>query len=180
MKRKASSWFAAPIYLIVLFLTAGFSAALDAQAPVEDDSLAELSRRIEELDQQGKYQEAIPLAEKLLALTKEARGLDDRETAARIGLLAALYESMGDYSKAEPLYKEALEIRRKVLGPNHPKTADSLTYLAELYFAMREYAKAEPLLQQALQVRQKILGKKHPETLTSLNNLAALYESMGE
>jgi len=43
----------------------GLSFAVTTKAPAEDDSPAELSRRIVELYQQGKYQEAIPLAQKL-------------------------------------------------------------------------------------------------------------------
>ena len=71
MKVKASSSFAAPIYLIVLLLALDFSFVGNAQALAEDDSPAELNRRIEELYQEGKYKEAISLAEKLVALTKQ-------------------------------------------------------------------------------------------------------------
>src|SRR5260370_9129967 len=126
MKVKSSSSFAAPIYLVVLLLALGFSFVVNAQALAEDDSPAELNRRIDELYQQGKFKEAIPLAEKLVALTKQARGEDDAETAATINLLARLYERTGDYAKAEPLYKQALEIRQKVLGREHPHTAPSM------------------------------------------------------
>src|ERR1700726_2932420 len=100
MKSKASSWFAAPIYVIVILLALGFSFIVNAQAPAEDDSPAELSRRIEELYQQGKYKEAIPLAEKLVVLRKRAKGDEDPDTATSLHNLAALYEDMGEYAKA--------------------------------------------------------------------------------
>jgi hypothetical protein len=74
MKVKASSSFIAPIYVIVIILALGFSFAVKAQAPAENDSPAELGKRIEELYQQGKYKEAIPLAEKLIVLTKRVKG----------------------------------------------------------------------------------------------------------
>src|SRR5260370_35132056 len=133
MKVKSSSSFAAPIYLVVLLLALGFSFVVNAQALAEDDSPAELNRRIDELYQQGKFKEAIPLAEKLVALTKQARGEDDAETAASINLLARLYESTGDYAKAGPPYKEAPQIRQKVVGQTHPETDRSLNNLARIY-----------------------------------------------
>ena len=74
-----------------------------AEAPAEDDSPEELSGRIEQLSQQGKYKDAIPLAEKLVILTKRAKGDEDPDTATSLNNLAALYEDMGDYGKAEPL-----------------------------------------------------------------------------
>jgi tetratricopeptide (TPR) repeat protein len=180
MKVKSSSSFAAPIYLVVLLLALGFSFVVNAQALAEDDSPAELNRRIDELYQQGKFKEAIPLAEKLVALTKQARGEDDAETAASINLLARLYESSGDYAKAEPLYKEALEIRQKVLGREHPDTAGSLNNLGLLYWYMGNYAKAEPLLKEALEFFQKTQGREDPSTVISLNNLGLLYLDMGD
>jgi tetratricopeptide (TPR) repeat protein/CHAT domain-containing protein len=180
MKVKSLSSFAALIYLIVLFLTFGLGSALNAEAPDVDNNSAELSRRVLELDQQGKYQAAIPLAEKLVALTKQARGSEDAETAATINQLAILHYQMGDYAKAEPLFKEALEIYRKVFGPQHPDAAKSLNNLATLYLDMGDYAKAEPLYKEALEIRQEVLGPQHPNTAQSLNNLAELYQDMGD
>jgi tetratricopeptide (TPR) repeat protein len=178
MKVKASGWFAAPIYLVLLALEFGF--VVTARALVEDNALAELNQQIEELYQQRKYKEAIPLAEKLVALTKQARGEENAETAASINLLAQLYERIGDYAKAEPLYKEALEIRQKVLGRRDPLTAQSLNNLGLLYWYMGEYAKAEPLLKEALELSQRTSGRENPNTVISMNNLGLLYLDMGD
>jgi len=41
------------VKIIIILLALGFSFTANAQAPAEDDSLAELSRRIKELNQQG-------------------------------------------------------------------------------------------------------------------------------
>jgi tetratricopeptide (TPR) repeat protein len=180
MKVQGLRSFAAPIYLIVLLLALGFSVVVNAQAPADDDSPAELNRRIVELYQQGKYKEAIPLAERLVALKNREKGDEDPETATSLNNLALLYEMTGDYAKAEPLCKEALEIYQKVLGREHPLTANSLNSLAELYKDMGDYAKAEPLLKEVLEIRQKVLGREHPDTATSLNNLAGLYQAMGD
>src|SRR5271165_6230530 len=180
MKVQASSSFAAPICVIVIILGLGFGFLVNAQVPAEDDSPAELNRRIDELYNEGKFKEAIPLAEKLVALIKQARGEEDAETAASINLLAHLYERTGDYAGAEPLYKEALEIRQKVLGRGDPLTAQSLNNLGLLYWYMGDYAKAEPLLKEALEFFQKTRGREDPNAVITMNNLGLLYLDVGD
>ena len=146
----------------------------------DDDEFNSLNRQVQTLFNQGKYQEAIPLAEKAVQLAKRVYGPEQPNTATSLDNLALLYQVMGEYAKAEPLYKEALRIKQKVLGPEHPDTATSLNNLASLYVAMGEYAKAEPLLQEALRIWRKVLGPEHPYAATSINNLAELYSDMGE
>ena len=180
MKVQGPSSFAAPIYIIVLLLALGAIFVVNARAPAEDDNPPELNRQIVQLYHEGKFKEAIPLAEKLVVLTKRAKGGEHPDTATSLNNLAMLYQAMADYVKAKLLFKEALEIRQKVLGQLHPDTAASLNNLAALYWAMGDYAKAEPLIKEALEIRQNVLGQEHPDTAQSMNNLAMLYQAMGD
>ena len=168
-----------PVKVFVIMLAIGFSLALSVQTRADDNSAAELTRQIQELEDRGRYKEAIPLAERLVAQTSQSQS-DQNRTVVSINTLAILYERTREYAKAEPLYKEALEINQKVLGHDHPDTAASLNNLAELYKDMGEYAKAEPLFKEALEIHQKMLGHDNADTATDLNNLAQLYEGRGE
>lgn len=103
---------AAPIYVIVMLLALSPSLAVKAHTPDEDDSPAELNRRIAELCGEDKFKEAIPLAEKLVDLTRRAKGDEDPDTASGLNSLAGLYGVMGDYAKAEPLCKNATRCPR--------------------------------------------------------------------
>ncbi|MDY7050889.1 MAG: tetratricopeptide repeat protein [Microcystis panniformis WG22] len=146
------------------------------------DKLAEaekLTQQVIQLYQQGKYNEAIPLAEQALAISKQQLGDNHPLTVAILNSLAALYYSQGRYSEAEPLLKQALTIRKQQLGDNHPDTAASLNNLAELYRLQGRYSEAEPLFKQALAISKQQLGDNHPDTATSLNNLAELYRLQG-
>jgi tetratricopeptide (TPR) repeat protein len=96
---RASSPFAVPIYLIVLLLAYGEALAAKAQPQTEDDSAAALDREINELYQQGKYKEAVPLAEKLVILIKHFKGEEDLATATSLNNLAELYQAMRDYKE---------------------------------------------------------------------------------
>ena len=116
--------------IIAIILVIGLSLAFTAEALAEDDTPAELNRQIAELYRQAKYKDAVLPAEKLLALTRNARGDEDLQTMRAINALGLLYDYAGEYAKAEPLFKEALEICQKVLGPEHPDTARSLNNLA--------------------------------------------------
>src|SRR5271157_2024298 len=163
-----------------VLLALGFLVFNSSTTFANDGDLEALNQRIFQLFKQGKYQEAIPLAEKAVETTRRLRGPEDTKTATSLNSLALLYWKMGEYAKAEPLYQEALRINQKVLGPEHPFTATSFNNLAALFMEMGEYAKAEPLYQEALRINQKVLGPEHPNTATSLNNLAMLYDEMGE
>ena len=139
MKVEASGSLTAPIYVIVIILALGFSFMVKAQAPARGNSPAKLHQRILELYQQGRFRDAILLAERLVVFTKRARGDEDPGTEGSLNNLAPFYEETGEYAKAEPLYQEALRINPKVLGPELPNIAVNLNSSAALYHDMGEY-----------------------------------------
>ena len=146
----------------------------------EDDDPNALRLQLNQLIGQGKYQEAIPVAERAVEVAKRTLGADHPKTADALNYLGFIFQKIGNYAKAEPPYQEALRIRQKVLGPEHLDTAGSLNGLAVLYLDMGEYAKAEPLCQEALRICQKVLGPEHPGTALCLFNLGSLYRAVGE
>ncbi len=164
----------------VVLLALGLWILVCEASLAEDDDPSALNQRVNQLIEQGKYQEAIPIAERAVELAKHTLGPDHPKTADALNDLGFIFQEIGNYAKAEQLYQEALRIRQKVLGPEHSDTAASLNNLASLYWAMGEYVKAEPLLKEALRIRQKVFGSGHPDTAQSLNNLAELYQAMGE
>ena len=139
-----------------------------------------LNQQLIKLYRQGRYSEAITIAEKALAIDEKALGPVHRDVATSLNNLAMLYVSLGDYAKAEPLYKRSLAIREKALGPDHSDVAQSLNNLAGLYDSLGDYAKAEPLYKRSLTIREKALGPDHPDVAASLNNLAGLYCDLGD
>jgi tetratricopeptide (TPR) repeat protein len=160
MRIKASGLRAAPLCLIVMLLAfGGLSCTVQAQAPADDHSPAELKRQIDELYREGKFREAIPLAEKVVFLTKRAKGEEHPDTATSLNDLAELYEAVGDYTKAEPLYQKALAIRQKVLGPDHPNTATSLENLAVLEFDLGRNKEAEVYAHRAADAQRNLLSR---------------------
>jgi tetratricopeptide (TPR) repeat protein/CHAT domain-containing protein len=179
MKHQMKRWIMT--LLIVCLLLSGLTGSAFAQ-----DHQAELAEA-KKLDNQaltlykaGRYDEAIVLAKRLLAIQEKALGSEHPDVANSLNRLAVLYNDKGDYAQAEPLYKRALAIFEKTLGLEHPDAANSLNNLAGLYRNKGDYAQAEPLYKRALAIREKVLGSEHPDVANSLNNLATLYDSKAD
>ncbi|QSJ20056.1 tetratricopeptide repeat protein [Nostoc sp. UHCC 0702] len=152
---------------------------LSAQQSAELEEAKRLNQQVVQLYGEGKYSQAIPLAERALAITEKVLGAYHPDVATSLNSLAVLYREQGSYEKAEPLYLRSLAIREKVLGAYHPDVANSLNNLALLYNAQGSYEKAEPLYLRSLAIKEKVLGKEHPSVATSLSNLAVLYLEQG-
>jgi CHAT domain-containing protein/Tfp pilus assembly protein PilF len=140
----------------------------------------QLNQQVLNLIEQGKYDEAIPLAQRSLTIRENILGTDHPDVATSLNNLAALYSKQGKYAQAEPLYQRSLAIKEKALGTDHPSVATSLNNLAVLYSKQGKYAQAEPLYQRSLAISEKALGTDHPDVATSLNNLAELYSNQGK
>src|SRR6516164_6043621 len=93
-------------------------AVLSGSAPAlaQSNDLTTLNRQIGQLYQAGKYDEAIPLAQRLVELTKTRLRMEPRAHANALGILGDLYREKGHYAEAEPLYKSAHSILEKSLA----------------------------------------------------------------
>ena len=89
-----------------------------------ESEVSDMVRQIDQLQDAGKFQEAVPIAEKVLKYCEKNDGPDHPETAGSLNDLASLYSGMGNYSKAIPLYERALKIREKALGKGPPVYGD--------------------------------------------------------
>jgi tetratricopeptide (TPR) repeat protein len=163
------------VCLLVVLLAAPAGAA---NSPLEE--AAALNQEAIKLHEAGRYQEALPLAQRALEIREKILGPEHPDTITSLNNLAYLYKITGAYAQALPLYQRALQIREKTLGPEHPEVGTSLNNLAMLYEAMGAYEQALPLLHRALQVIEKSRGPEHSFTGQSYFNLAALYQTLGD
>jgi tetratricopeptide (TPR) repeat protein len=165
-----------------LIIVAAFVLALCLSPPMRAQSskAVELNQRVIELYRAGKYAEAIPLAQQLLAIREKTLGPNHPDVASALNNLAALYEEQSLYEKAEPLYKQALVIREKTLRPDDPDVAHSLNTLADLYNEQGRYAEASPLYKRVLAIAEKKFSPDGPEVASALTNLALLYQNQGQ
>jgi CHAT domain-containing protein/Flp pilus assembly protein TadD len=164
---------------LIMAVTLTMDAFVMAPAFPQQSEMAALNARVIALHQAGKFAEAMPLAQRALAIAEKALGPNHPDVATSLDNLVELYRVLGHSADAEPLAKRSLAIREKVFGPDHPAVATSLNYLAVLYQAQGRYADAEPLLKRALAIREKAPGLDRQFVAASLNNLAQLYQYQG-
>jgi CHAT domain-containing protein/tetratricopeptide (TPR) repeat protein len=143
------------------------------------DTVESLNQQAVELHGQGKYKEAVAIAEKTLALAQRTLGADDPKTLIAVNNLGFFYQAQGRYGEAEPLLKRAFAGKERVHGPKDPSTLQSIGNLAGLYADQGRYSEAEPLYKRELAGYEQTLGPEHPDTLRSIGNLGLLYTEQG-
>ena len=129
--------------------------ALEVPVAAQKARWNELNAQGKQLYEQGKYAEAIPLAQESIRVAEATFGSEHRNVAASLDNLAGLYEKQGRYADAEPLYKRALAIDEKALGPNHPDVAEVAENLARTLRKLGRGQEAKGYEEQAAKVREK-------------------------
>jgi CHAT domain-containing protein/Tfp pilus assembly protein PilF len=160
-----------------LALAAGLAFAITTSfaAPglAQKADLSTQSARINALRSAGRYSEALPLAQAMVA-SLEKTG-NNRDLAAALNNLAQIDADQGHDDQAEPLYKRAIALMEKGTGQGSVEIAPLLNNLAALYQRQSRFTEAEPLFRRALAVREQGLSREHPDVGQSLNNLATYY-----
>lgn len=147
--------------------------------PSKED-LSRLDARIGGLHQEGKYAEALTLAERYAAAALQAGGKETAAYAAAINWEGALYKDLGRYRAAEPFLVQALGLRERKLGPRHPATLATAGLLGQLYAAKGQLDKAETFYRRALEIDQGLRRKEDRQTIDTLYNLGMLYATQGK
>jgi TonB family protein len=135
-----------------------------------------LSRRVIELNDARKHDEAMPLAERAIKLRKTALGENNVLVADAISNLGGLYIGKRDSERAEIEFRKALAIYEKVGG-----VRDNMGYvlnsLALLCWSRRDYGNAEAYAKRAIDLNEKLHGEQSVQFLESLNILIKIYIS---
>ncbi|MCC7251941.1 CHAT domain-containing protein [Hyphomicrobium sp.] len=126
------------------------------------DTVDGLTRRVLELYKSNEFDEAVPLAERAVALAESKFGPEHLEVATALSNVVLVYKAKGRFADAEGPAQRALAITEKLLGPNFPDVARQLTNLASVYTALGRFDEAEQLYVRALAIVQKSFGKRSP------------------
>ena len=126
----------------------------------------------------GRYQEAIPLAQRALAITEKARGPEHPDTAVALNNLASSTRPPAPTRRPSRSTSARWRSSRRRSAPSTPTPPARSTISPRCtdHGRLREGRAALPA---RLAIREKALGPEHPDTATSLNNLAVLYQTTG-
>jgi CHAT domain-containing protein/tetratricopeptide (TPR) repeat protein len=134
-----------------------------------------LGNQMRALYQAGKYEEGIPIAQRVLGLIERQRGQNHLEYANALQFLGEFYRAAGRYAEAEPIIKRAVAVAEKVRGANHLDVAPFLYSLGDLYRWQGRYKEADPHLQRAVAILEKAHGPSHPQLAPALSRLGLSY-----
>lgn len=131
----------------------------------------------------GQRDEAIALAEPLVALNKSAFGPQSPQALASMITLARLQHYRNNYEKSLVLAQQVLAVRTKKLGSDHPDTLDALHMVVtdQVYLAQDEAAfrQADAALAHLIATRERVLGVNHADTIASKTLLVRLLAKEG-
>ncbi len=152
-----------------------------------------------------KLDQALALAVKELAVTREVLGEQHDDVVGSLEILARLHELREDWVAARKALAQVVAIRQRQPDQKNWRIADARRALADLDRRVAiapaqrrrlkeadrlqriqdsrrrqgKYAEAIELGSKVTAIRGELLGKNHPDYINSLNNLAVLYQSDG-
>ena len=128
----------------------------------------------------AKYDKAIELCNREIAMSEDLYGEEHPHTANSYNNIGWVYGCLGDYTKALEYYLKSLKIRRRVLGEEHPDTATNYNNIGWVYENRRDFPKALEYYQESLEIRRRVLGEEHPDTADTYNNIGWVYCLRGD
>jgi len=135
---------------------------------------ARLSVTIVDLYKQGKYDEAIPLAKRVLEIER-GTGPDQPAVAVALADLAELYLAKKQDGDARNLFQQAARIfdRNQIKSS---QVSEVLERLGQISFRERKYTDAAMLLERSLVIREQLFGADSLRVADTLHELANIYQ----
>jgi TonB family protein len=125
-----------------------------------------------------KYDEALPLAKRVVEIREKALGPEHELVAAALSNVAEIYVSQKNYDEAEPIFKRSLSVLEKKWGNESKQLIITLERIGLISFAQKRNGEAEKHYQRALAITEKSFGPLAIETSQSLETLASLYDRL--
>ncbi|MEA2604056.1 MAG: eukaryotic-like serine/threonine-protein kinase [Acidobacteriota bacterium] len=127
---------------------------------------------------EARYQEAIELATRALALAEQA-GRDNPRIPSILNDLAEYQDQTGRYEEALRNVHRSLEIRAKTLPPDHPDFANAYNTLGNIESNQNRQAEAAAAFEHAIAIERKQYGPKHWLVGGGLMGLATAHQALG-
>jgi|GEM_PF-4694751 len=185
--------------MIFIFFTLSFILAqrekVNAQPPetiLQETDVVKLNAQVTELSKAKKYDEALPIANRSLELTR-ANPESSRALIVALTNLAMLQKAKTENEdgtelsentrkrllESISLFNEAIKIQIKAFGEETGDEAIMRTELGRLHIKLQNYNEAENELKRALTIRDNRFGSYSKQSFDSLKNLADFYFKEG-
>lgn len=152
--------------------------SLPGSAAAQSETFTTTYQRYNALLDQGRYAEAVPLAQELVTLSEQEFGPKHENTAALLYQLALLLKSQHRTKDAEAALVRAVAIY-EAKPDAEAAVAMVLADLAKTYIDEARFEQALQAYDRVLKIRRKTLGPDHPDVAAALNDIAEIYRQTG-
>ena len=149
-------------------------------SPAEVAEESQLNASLVELYKAGKFDEALPVARRVLELREKMFGPEDPVVGMALSNLAELYRAKKQNDEAQRLYRRSLTILERDPAANSLSLINVLERLADVAFEKRDYKGSSALLARALAVKETVVGKDDPSLIQLLHHLANTLQAQGQ
>lgn len=156
------------------------AAPVSAQQSPELLEAEKLNAEVVALYKAGKFDEAIPLAKRILEIREQALAPNHDLIVSALINLGQIYRARRKYGDARVYFQRILTIYEQSPTPDPAAISNLLDILAFLNYMQSNYGEAEKLYQRALAIREKANAPDSLQVATSLYNLAEFYRLRGE
>lgn len=168
--------------IILVFLGAVFVSAQTTQNSPAIQEALKLSGEVVKLFSQSKFDDALPLAQKVIAIREKELGKNHVTVAQAWRNLAYVQFRREKLKEAEKAFSNAFEIYEKnqPLSPSDEKVFVDILETAAIYEANDlDIIGAQKKLVRAVELREKINGRESQETANALLKLGQVYQLEG-
>jgi len=136
-----------------------------------------LSQTVADLYQKGKYDQALPLAKRVVEIARSTFGATDAHIAVALQNLAEIQLARKSFDEAEKLFEQAVAIFE--VGPERESDSAVTAWqrLATLRYGKRDYENSTTAFQRALQIMEQKAGKDDLKLVEILWDLADSYSA---
>lgn len=140
--------------------------------------MAGLEARISARRAARKLEEAIPLAERIVALSEQAYGKQDVRVAKALESLGLIYGSMGRMAETGPIFERALAVTAEALGPDAFETGRAALRFGNRFARAQLGARAEDFFRRGLPIVERITLPEDAFGTGFLNDVAMILEQV--
>jgi tetratricopeptide (TPR) repeat protein len=128
----------------------------------------------------GRYREALPWAQRAVALYRERYGAESTEIARGLNRLGLVQKAQGDLEGARASLERTLGLWREAYGEEHPQVATALNNLGGVQKAQGDLEGARASYERALRIDEAAYGPDHPNVARDVNNLGLVQKAQGD
>lgn len=149
-------------------------AQADRQSP-ELEEARRLNQKVVELYKDGKIDEALALAKRVLEIREKALGKEHPLVTEALLNLAELNLSKSYYRQSLAFYERILKNTEKQAGPDDASIIVLLDKMAYLRYMIGDFTGSENYYKRSLAINEKIYGPESEQSAQALYNLAEFF-----